>query len=129
MGRPFDFAGKVKDEAYFRQRGLCALCGRSLRSLIEHAHHVVPNQAGVAGNPGHRWLRTAVNCVVLCDECHEEVHGNGDYRKGGTKFVEDFKYSHGKDRAGHERWVSHMHKIVLSVWPDFQPRIGRSGKT
>jgi len=55
------FSEKTKEEARFRQWGLCAVCGEDLADMWEEAHHVHPNHLGGADK--------SENCVILCDNC------------------------------------------------------------
>jgi 5-methylcytosine-specific restriction endonuclease McrA len=48
-----------------RQRGLCALCGRSLRGTVPEAHHVTPWALG-----GRTVLS---NMVLLHPLCHDQI--------------------------------------------------------
>jgi hypothetical protein len=116
MERPFDFDDATKDQARFRQFGRCAVCGRSMNSLYEHAHHVVPNQSGNPANSAHAWLRSAENCVVLCDVCHYAIHESGRYRQGGVAPPSYFTHSHGKDRVAHQAWVDGLEHRMELLW-------------
>jgi hypothetical protein len=82
MSRPFDFGTLTRQRTRIRQFGMCAVCGDRLDDLVEHAHHVIPNQSGNPADADHQALRTVENCVVICDACHERVHENGRYRTG-----------------------------------------------
>jgi hypothetical protein len=46
MARTFEFNAFTLSQARLRQRGLCACCGEDLTALVEHDHHVIPNQSG-----------------------------------------------------------------------------------
>ena len=116
MARPFDFGPREKTTARLRQRGLCAHCGDSLGSVWEEAHHVVPNQSGQAGAPAHQWLKSADNCVILCDGCHERVHEDGKYQKGAVAPPDYYRHSHGGDIAGHRRWAETLERQSRSIW-------------
>jgi 5-methylcytosine-specific restriction endonuclease McrA len=105
MARPFEFDQRTKGQAFLRQWNLCAHCGRNLSSLFDHAHHVIPNQTGVVGNPADAFLRSVDNCVILCDTCHERVHQDGRYRAGAVAPAEYYPYSHGKQSPQHTLWV------------------------
>lgn len=80
MARAFEFDPTTKRAAFQRQWNLCAHCGEDIRSMWDHAHHVVPNQAGRLGNPPDEFISSADNCVILCDMCHYAVHDSGKYR-------------------------------------------------
>jgi len=108
MARPFDFDENIKQKAFFRQWNKCAHCGRSLIDVYDHAHHVVPNQLGRAGNPGDSWLRKEDNCIILCDNCHNRIHQNGNYRTGAVASPDYFPYSHGNEKGEHLAWVGRM---------------------
>src|SRR5262245_37936725 len=95
MARPFDFSDDVRNQAFFRQFNCSAHYGETLLYLSDHAHHVVPNQLGQAGDTTHHWIREIDNCVILCEPCHERVHENGKYRFGAVASPDDFPYSHG----------------------------------
>lgn len=115
--RPFEFDNRVKAASRLRQEGLCAHCGESLDDLWEHAHHVVPNQSGDEGNTLHAWLRTEINCVTLCQDCHERVHQDGRFRDGAVAPAEYFPHSHGLNRASHTAWVQDLRsKAIQTVW-------------
>jgi hypothetical protein len=116
MARPFDFKNPVQGQTRLRQQGLCACCGELLDDLVEHAHHVVPNQSGNPRNPNHGWLSSVQNCVVLCAECHGRVHDNGRYAKGAIAPPSYYSYSHGKNSAAHRAWVEEMKIREKSVW-------------
>jgi hypothetical protein len=65
MARTFDFAQPVVNSVRLRQWGICAKCGERLDDLVEHAHHVIPNQTGRATDPADAFLRSTDNCVIL----------------------------------------------------------------
>lgn len=117
MSRYFAFRTPAQRSARLRQSGLCAVCGASLDDVEEHAHHVVPNQAGVRGNAEHLWLASSDNCVVLCFVCHEAVHAGGRYRHGAVAPPDYFPHSHGLDRIAHGRWVAEILARGKAVWP------------
>jgi hypothetical protein len=116
MSRAFAFRTPAQKEARLRQLGACAVCGESLDDVVEHAHHVIPNQSGQRGNPDHAWIASADNCVVLCDLCHDQVHEGGKYRTGGVAPPSYFEHSHGPNRAAHLRWVALLVARTRSVW-------------
>jgi hypothetical protein len=113
--RPFDFSSAVQKEARLRQFGLCALCGESLDDAWEEAHHVVPNQSGDENNPSHAWLRTSANCVILCDACHDRVHGHNK-TSGAVAPPEYYKYSHGIQQVQHREWVRDLTIKASLLW-------------
>ena len=86
-GRPSEFRQSVKSQARFRQWGHCGLCGNSLDSLYEHAHHVRPVASGGTA--------TVENCVILCDTCHYRAHADGSYRSGIVAPQDYFEYFDG----------------------------------
>jgi hypothetical protein len=116
MARPFDFEEDTPKQARLRQYGCCAKCGKSLNWKLEHAHHVVPNQVGDPQNNSHAWLKTELNCVILCESCHYHVHEYGRYRNGATALPEYFCYSHGKDVVQHKRWVEDLNLKSQLLW-------------
>jgi hypothetical protein len=116
MSRPFDFAWHTRLEARQRQGGACACCGELLDGVLEHAHHVVPNQSGRAGEPRHLWLRSIDNCAVLCDLCHWRVHQDGRYRTGAVAPPEYYPHSHGDDQIAHRAWVAKLTFLSRQVW-------------
>ena len=87
-----------------RQDGRCAACTRDLSDLLEHAHHVVPKQTGKPSVLADQWLRSADNCVILCDQCHTAYHGHGRFRNV-TAEPAVFKFSHGKNAVAHRQWL------------------------
>jgi hypothetical protein len=117
MARPFEFSADAKFKARLRQQGKCACCGQGLRDAIEHAHHVVPNQSGIPGNPKHAWLATSDNCVVLCDACHGRVHQDGKFRAGAVAPASYFAFSHGPNKPLHQVWVNQMNARTRAIWP------------
>ena len=116
MTRAFDFTDTIKQQARLRQHGLCACCGALLDDLVEHAHHVVPNQSGHPGNVDHLWLKSAENCVVLCDVCHLRVHENGRYRAGAVAPPDYFNHSHGHNTPAHRRWSEQLQTKLARIW-------------
>jgi hypothetical protein len=77
------------DEVWERQKGLCGLCGETLRGHDWDAHHV-------DGKPGNDWSE---NCVLLCtyptDNCHHFAH-DFDWQLGALLRQEEFPYWNGK---------------------------------
>ncbi len=73
------FSRRVEDEAWERQAGLCAGCGRSLVYYNRGqggsgAYWPVELRPGVYGGG-----RSVENCVLLCTRCQEEKAGfSGD---------------------------------------------------
>jgi 5-methylcytosine-specific restriction endonuclease McrA len=66
------FSKSTKDEARFRQYGRCGACGLPLDEMEERAHHIYPNSLGGADEPD--------NCVILCWQCEQFIHNDGNYR-------------------------------------------------
>lgn len=113
--RAFDFPETIIKQARLRQFGLCAGCGDSLVDVWEEAHHVIPNQSGNPANQDHGWLRTVENCVIVCDTCHDDVHG-GNKRLGPVAPPEYYKHSHGQDLVLHAEWVRGLNVKAASLW-------------
>ena len=122
--RPFDFNETTQKFATQRQMKRCALCGKLVVKIplteqqqdngqvkghtTLHFHHVWPNQVGNVGNKSHAWIRTELNCVMLCPPCHEESHESGNTRSGAVLHPSEFKYSHGGDLKKHKEWVANI---------------------
>jgi hypothetical protein len=117
MARPFEFSTATQQQARQRQNGVCACCGEKLDDVVEHAHHVVPNQSGSATDARHLWLKSAENCVVLCDTCHYRVHQDGRYRTGAVAPPGYYPHSHGKNQGSHQQWVARLTLLTKQVWP------------
>jgi len=113
--RPFSFSPGTSNEARMRQRGLCAHCGECLDDELEFGHHVVPNQCGNPADPAHAWLRTLVNCVALCHECHMRVHQDGHTRDGAVAPPSYFPYSH-ETRHAHHAWCQEVDSLSQGIW-------------
>lgn len=116
MKRPFEFNFATLSQARFRQYGLCACCGEDLAELIEHGHHVIPNQSGTPGKAQHAWLATGDNCVVLCESCHARVHQDGRYRHGAVAPPSYYPHSHGRNQALHKHWAMELQRLARTVW-------------
>jgi len=126
--RPFDFTDTVKKAAAQRQMKRCALCGKLVTKipLTEQQkedgqakghttlefHHVWPNQVGNAANKSHAWIRTELNCVMLCPDCHNESHKNGNTLSGPVLQPSEFQYSHGGDIKKHKEWVASLKQKI-----------------
>ena len=116
-GRPFDFDQKTQIITTQRQSNLCALCGKPVTKMRMseqqkesgqvkghislHFHHVWPNQVGNVRDKSQSWIRTELNCVMLCPPCHEESHENSNTRSGAVLDPSEFKYSHGGNSKKH----------------------------
>jgi hypothetical protein len=116
MRRPFAFSAAVKNAAYLRQLGHCAVCNEDLADVIDHAHHVIPNQSGTPGAAVHAFLATAENCVIICDMCHGRVHQNENFRSGAVAPPDYFSYSHAHDVPAHRAWVRRLSTAARTVW-------------
>ena len=116
MPRQFDFSEAVKRDARLRQMELCAHCGESLNEQWEEAHHVVPDQSARKGIHADEWMKSALNCVVLCDPCHANVGHDGNTKIGAVAGPEVYKYSHGGDRVQHAEWVRLLDIQAAKVW-------------
>ena len=115
MERPFDFSKEVKNKAFFRQWNFCAICGKNLINLVDHAHHVIPNQLGRKGHREDEWIKEVDNCVILCEQCHLRAHQDGKFRNGAVAPPDYFIYSHGKNsKAAHQAWVTRIRIRYLS---------------
>ena len=114
MGRPFDFTRATLKAVRFRQRNLCAHCGTDLADEWDHGHHVVPNQCGNPAAPAHQWLRSAINCVLICDRCHDRVH-NEDTRGGAVAPPRYFPHSHELPQD-HRLWAAQLEKAADEIW-------------
>ena len=124
--RPFAFRNGTALEARLRQEGLCAVCGRSLDNQEEFGHHVVPNQCGNPADPSHEWLRTVLNCVVVCHSCHMRVHQDGKTSKGAVAPPGYFRWSH-KKRAHHRAWAQQVDTASNAIWNYLQQKTATSG--
>jgi hypothetical protein len=105
MERAFNFDDEIRRQAFSRQWNLCACCGENLFHLWDEGHHVIPNQTGDPHDPADAFLRSAENCVILCQACHTRVHENGRTRTGAVAPAEYYPFSHGKLVAQHHVWV------------------------
>jgi hypothetical protein len=115
--RPFDFRGLTIKEARFRQANLCAVCGHSLSQFdVEYGHHVVPNQCGNPADPSHQWIKTLINCVLLCLDCHNRVHENGRTKLGAVAPPSYFPFSHGSASRHHQKWVKDLERKASAIW-------------
>lgn len=70
---------KVKARAIESMGGGCAVCCYNRCSRALTFHHLDPSQKdfGISGEHGRSWDRTVVElrkCVLLCHNCHSEVH-------------------------------------------------------
>jgi hypothetical protein len=123
MARPYDFEQSTLKEARLRQYGRCAYCKKSLKAVLEDGHHVVPNQSGDSKTPAHDWLRTALNCVILCDICHYRVHDGGRYKNGAVPLPSGYKHSHAEDKVAHLRWAKDLDRRAgLLFGPKVKPK-------
>lgn len=108
MTRPFGFSSEIKRRAFQRQRGRCAVCGDNLAEVEDRAHHVIPVQSGRRRTVGGEWMASEDNCVYLCHMCHDIVHEGGRFGTGAMAPPDYFRYSHGRDRAGHAAWAARV---------------------
>lgn len=130
-----DFNRNVKDQAWMRQNGKCACCGKDLvkqaHKLGEQPnyHHAVPQQSSDEPRKQDPWMSSEKNCVVVCDGsdqdgCHYKVHDGGKFRDGAVYSPDNFKYSHGdydndpEARRKHEEWS----KEVNEKWDEKHER-------
>lgn len=110
----FSFSYHVKLKAYNRQNYRCATCGENLIKLLRQneynpAHHVMPVQSGDMEDPADKWMRTAENCVMLCEDCHHHVgHGGGHYATVAAS-PREFPYSH-TSQAEHQKWANRINE-------------------
>ncbi len=79
------------------------------------SHHAVPNQTGDPNKPSHAWLRTVINCVILCDGCHDQVHEHNK-TTGAVAPPEYYEFSHGNQAVQHQAWVSDLNQRALLLW-------------
>jgi len=103
MAPPVEFSEAVITEAWERQNGRCAACGKQLSSQNRQSgqrgawqpHHIRP----VAFDG----LGTLENCVVLCvsrpEDCHRRVGHQGHFGQGAVPsdeaLIEMYPYYHG----------------------------------
>ena len=118
--RDFEFSEGTLRDSRLRQKTVCAHCGGKLKNVWEEGHHVIPDQAGDKANPGHTFLNTADNCVILCTTCHTNfVHDDGRCKFGAIPFPKDYHWSHGdKDCTEHQLWVGRMDDHAKAIWPN-----------
>ncbi|MDM0112247.1 HNH endonuclease signature motif containing protein [Variovorax sp. J22R133] len=129
--RPFDFIGGTSLKAQMRQGGRCAHCATRLIEEMEegdyvYGHHVVPNQCGNPSDPAHRWLKTELNCVALCQKCHMRVHQDGNTRNGAVAPPEYFPYSH-QDAKSHAVWAAQVNQKAHAIWQYLAQKVASSG--
>ncbi|MCW2086263.1 UNVERIFIED_ORG: hypothetical protein M2193_008438 [Bradyrhizobium japonicum] len=122
--RHHNFTSKVKEEALFRQGGLCAHCGEPLDDLIDRAHHVVPDQAS-RGKHIDAFLGTVDNCVYLCLMCHDVVHAGGRMRDGAVAPPSYYRHSHKDGRDAHNEWVARLDRLIRSRYNESGPLASR----
>lgn len=82
------FSQDVKDRAWHRQGGCCAICGRDLRRCNWDAHHRKAIKYGGSNNLG--------NCVLLCvntpQNCHLKWGHDGDWQRNTVLHDKDLPY-------------------------------------
>lgn len=112
MGKRAEFTEKTKNFVRERQNRCCAVCGKHEdhlfleESLKVQFHHVLP--ASVQGT------NKTFNCVMLCDDCHEHIHINGNYRVPIVNDLDDFPYA---NMDKHE--VDNFYKSAGNVMLDY----------
>lgn len=111
----FPFFDDSKKEARLRQEGRCAVCAIALDHVLDFAHHVIPDQCGNPADPTHAWLRTTLNCALLCHNCHVRVHENGNWKNGAVAPPTYFRWSH-KKRQAHQVWAKDVASKAWSIW-------------
>ena len=128
-GRSFDFTDSVKKKVAIRQNGVCAICGQDLAKTMKqqldycNCHHVIPDQAGSPGNTDHQFLKTDVNGVYLCHECHVEYgHAGGKYKNGAVSHFGTYKYSHGNPPGSQAQaqWMAQLRDLAPKVWSKYK---------
>ncbi len=115
MGKRNKFPEGIKHKARKRQHELCASCGGGLNGQTDEGFQVVPRKSSGdddSDSGKHVWVRSADNCVMVCDGC---------YFKHSRKWVkrprpDDFRFSHGKNKAAHQRWLGDMRVLELHAW-------------
>lgn len=70
---------ELKARAIEYKGGKCMICGYCKYSGALVFHHIDPSQKdfGIAQNRSRRWERVVIEldkCVLLCGNCHQEVH-------------------------------------------------------
>lgn len=95
MSNQRSFSTSIKNAAFCRQNGQCALCGADLWQLLItenemwEAHHIRRWSDGGASSLG--------NCAILCHDCHRtEAHALGTntaFELMPTEYA-FFEYSH-----------------------------------
>jgi 5-methylcytosine-specific restriction endonuclease McrA len=80
------FTDNTITQAYHRQNGKCAICGRKLDGTHE-AHHIKPRKFG--GND------TLANCVVLHERCHREDAHGGNTRSDIQLDMSEYRWING----------------------------------
>lgn len=123
MGRRNQFPEGIKNKARKRQRDLCAHCGDGLDGQTDEGFQVVPRKSvDDSDSNKHVWVRSADNCVMICDPCNSK-HGHKWMRRLRP---EDFKFSHGKNRAAHQKWLGDMRVLELHPWSTTEEGFGNS---
>ena len=115
MARTFDFTTTVRNDAYFRQNGHCAVCERNLQGQEEFGHHVIPNQSGDPSNLRDHFLRTAANCVMLCHACHWVVHEGGLYAVGAMPPPDYYQYANPRT-SDQTAWEALVRREYLRIY-------------
>jgi 5-methylcytosine-specific restriction endonuclease McrA len=126
-GRSYDFPPDVRLRVYDRQDGVCAACDKGLVAITlasgwtafvneDHervvGHHVIPDQSGKSRPQHAAFLRTDENCVLICQECHDNAHEYGEFQHGIVANPSYFPFSHGADTAAHSAWC----KTINAQW-------------
>lgn len=81
-GERSKFSKMIRDQVKEKYNGLCQMCSK--RGC--HVHHVMPRARG-----GRNVL---TNALLLCNECHKEIHANEAYLK---HWIELFREEYGPD--------------------------------
>ena len=80
-----EFSYKKRVFIWHRQNGRCGDCGKEIYAKEFAIHHVLNCKDGGKGHID--------NGVLLCKECHDNVHGNANFGKSILVPRSDFKYA------------------------------------
>lgn len=126
MGQRNKFSEGIKAKASKRQHDMCAACGGKLDGFTDEGFQVVPRKSvDDSDSNAHVWIRSADNCVIVCEPCNSK-YGRRWMRKLRPN---DFKFSHGKNRSAHQNWVGQMNVLGLHAWSSTDEGFNDSSET
>lgn len=85
---------KIKEDLVYIHGGKCIMCGYNKCMAALQFHHIKPEEKkfGLSNGQGRSWeetLKESKKCVLVCSNCHMEIHYEDFSEELKTSYIEE----------------------------------------